>query len=619
MGKSVIREKLINPGLNKTDILINSVSIFLFTSLSLYMTAIHNELYLFKLQDLSLFLPTNMFFINTISTPGGFLAYLGLFLTQFFYYPWLGSLILIFLLFVVHYLTMKAFDLRKNLYPLSFIPSLLLLLTILQLGYYIFILYSNGYVYSTICGIIVVLGTFRIYRSIKNFNIKLLFSVLYITVFFPLTGFYSLLSVLLFVVDEIVTLNTDRWKDHLGISILSLVFMIVIPLLFYRYFYISTSYPDLYFAGLPKLGFTGDIILWLPYYALFAFLIVSVFNFQERIKQKTPNRLSFTIPAIVFLLVMSGVYYFSYDDENFRTELAMERAVEENDWNVLLSLSKRLEGEPTRLIVMDTYLALRKLHIAGDNMFTYKNGYEPFNTRKSVLEMEVAGKMFYLQYGMVNYCYRWCMEDMITNGMKIENLKYFVKSCLLNNEIPLAQKYNDVLKKTLFHRSWAAKYEEYIKNPGGISSDPEFKAILPLIDPINKLQTEKKEMLEDFLIYSFATIHAGSPELIELALQCNLEMKNSNRFWPFFNYYIQTHSRIPVHYQEAALLFSYLEKNVDISKINFDAAVLNNFREFINRMKQYAKRTRKELEPIFMKYFGNTYWYYYFFSKSIGK
>ena len=109
----------------------------------------------------------------------------------------------------------------------------------------------------------------------------------------------------------------------------------------------------------------------------------------------------------------------------------------------------------------------------------------------------------------------------------------------------------------------------------------------------------------------------GSAELLEIALQSNLEMKNSERFWPLFNFYIQTHSRIPVHYQEAALLFVALNKNVDISKINFDSKVLNNFGEFMRMAKQYEKQSRRELEPMYMKDFDKTYWYYYFFSKLI--
>jgi len=609
----VVREKLTNPDLNKKYLLINSISVGLFTILVLYLTVLHNRTYFFKLQDLSLFLPTKMFFLKHISIPGGFLGYLGLFFTQFFYYPWLGSLILIFWLFVIQFLTIKAFNLHPKNISLALIPALLLLLTITQLGYYIYILYSDGYVFSNLFGIIIVLGTFWIYQRISRNNFRLLFSVLFITVFYHVSGFYSLLAVLLFVVFEIVTVNRNDWKYHLINITLALTFMAGIPFLFYRYFYITNRFPDVYFAVLPRLGYTGDFTLWLPYLVLFAFLIFSVLNFLPRAKPPGTHWLFNYIPACVFLLVMIGIYHFSYDDENFRTELAMERAIWKNDWDKVLALSQKVKGEPTRLIVMDTYLALRKLQLAGDKMFTYKDGNKQFNTRKPVLEMEVAGKMLFFQYGMENYCYRWCMEDMICSGMKIENLKYFVKSCLLNGELSLARKYNDVLQQTLFHKPWAKKYQELIENPEKIESDPKFKIIFPLIDPINKLYTEKRDMLEEYLTYSLASVNIGSAELLEIALQCNLEMKNSARFWPLFDFYLQTHSRIPVHYQEAALLFSNLEKNVDVSKINFDSKVISNFMRFINLVRQYEQLSRPELEPIFMNDFGKTYWYYYFF------
>src|SRR4030042_4709181 len=119
-------KKLINPGLNKKCFLINSISLGLFSFLVLYWTIIHNRIYLFKLQDLSLFLSTKMFFLNTVNTPGGFLLYIGSFFTQLFYYPLLGGLVYIFFLFGIQFLTIKAFNLNKNQYPLSFIPSLLL-------------------------------------------------------------------------------------------------------------------------------------------------------------------------------------------------------------------------------------------------------------------------------------------------------------------------------------------------------------------------------------------------------------------------------------------------------------------------------------------------------------
>lgn len=104
------------------------------------------------------------------------------------------------------------------------------------------------------------------------------------------------------------------------------------------------------------------------------------------------------------------------------------------------------------------------------------------------------------------------MEDMMSYGMKIENLKCFVKSCLLNKDIPLAEKYNDVLKKTLFHKSWARKYQKFIENQELIHSDPEFSKILPLLAYKDDLYVEHRHKLESFLSYSLASAYYGTPE-----------------------------------------------------------------------------------------------------------
>ena len=614
--KDVNSKKLTNPDLNKKYFLVNSISLGLFTFLVLYWTVIHNRTYLFKLQDLSLFLPTKMFFLNTVNTPGGFLLYLGSFFTQLFYYPWLGGLLYIFFLFGIQFLTIKAFNLNKKQYPLSFIPSLLLLLTLSQLGYYIYILYSTDYIFSNLLGTMIVLRIFWIYRNINRSNIRLLFSLLFIITFFHIAGFYSLVTVLLFMAFEFVTIKKSNRKDHFIVVLLSLIFMFGIPFLYFQFFYIVTPFPNLYISALPKYGFTGDPILWLPFIILFTFLISAVFNLLPSTKWQRPNRMFSYFPAFIFLLTVFYVYHYSYDDENFRTELKMEQAIFENDWEDVLTLSRKLKGEPTRLIVMDTYLALRKLHIAGDEMFTYKNGNKSFNSRKPVLLMDIAGKLFYYQYGKLNYCYRWCMEDMMSYGMKIENLKYFVKSCLLNKDISLAKKYNDVLKKTLFHKSWANKYQKFIENQVLIHSDPEFSKILPLLAYNDNLYVEHEDRLESFLIYSFASAYYGTPEWLELSLQCILEYKDIKRFWPLFILYTETQPTFPVHYQEAALLYAYLARNVDISTIEFDKFVLKRFQEFAKMTHQYAQYSNKEkVKSYFFKRFGKTYWYYYYFFK----
>ena len=49
---------------------------------------------LWKVQHTTLFLPTSLFFSEQMLVPGGLLVWCGTFFTQFFYYPWLGCLLL---------------------------------------------------------------------------------------------------------------------------------------------------------------------------------------------------------------------------------------------------------------------------------------------------------------------------------------------------------------------------------------------------------------------------------------------------------------------------------------------------------------------------------------------
>lgn len=58
-----------------------------------------------------------------------------------------------------------------------------------------------------------------------------------------------------------------------------------------------------------------------------------------------------------------------------------------------------------------------------------------------------------------------------------------IKSALLNGEIELAKRYNDLLLRTMFHRKWAEEMNRYIEDPSLIDSNIEFKSILEFANP----------------------------------------------------------------------------------------------------------------------------------------
>jgi hypothetical protein len=586
---------------------IASFSFFFF--LAFYLTVILNKDFLIKLDELSLFIPTKLFFINTMGTPDGLLLYLGTFLTQFFYNPWIGSLLLVSLLLLVQYLTVKAFNIPQKYYPLSFIPTAALLLSITELDYIIYTLKPTGYAYFHILGFIIVLSSLWLYKQLRTHTHRSIFSVLFIIAFYPLAGFYALFAAFLFSIHELLSFfKTDQNKYRFITTSVILISMVVVPLFYFYNVYSQIAFTNIYISGLPEFKFDStEWIYWLPYVlGMVSLILIAIMPAKSDLVIKPKKAVS--ISFLVCLCSFFVVYLFSNKDEDFHTELAMEHAIFDNDWDKILRLNSDLKDEPTRAIVMSTNLALQKLNMAGDRMYTYKNGAKPYKTRKKILQINISGQPLFYQYGMTVDCYHRCMEDMVVYGMKLQNLRYMVKCSILNNEYLLAQKYNNVLKKTLFHKSWAKKYQKYIDNPNMVSSDPEFKSILLLEPTINKLDGDHSN-LEGYLTNTIAAIDSGNFELLELSLQFNLQSKNIEGFWPRFFYYVHTHNSIPAHYQEAALLFSYLTKNVvDISKIEFDEQIVRKFREIHN-----IHAPEGEIKNAFAQQFGDTYWYYYYF------
>lgn len=590
------------------------VCILIFISLAFYLTAMHNANYLRKVEDLSLFLPTFLFLKDCMQLPGGGLTWCGTFLTQFFYYPYLGAGLFIFLLLTLQSLIRSAFRIPDRYFPLSFIPSILLLLSLLQLGYVVYVLKSPGYAFSNLLGLLFVAGAFRIYRTLDWWGMRGSFTILFIVIGYPLLGFYALLAASLFLIDEC----TQQRLHRITLSLLITVCIVLIPFFYYRFVYTQLMSDSLYTSVLPRFYPSEIFVLGMPFLILFTVIILFAFCTHRWKEQAIFVCTKRSLAAVVvFVVALTSIKYLEFNDENFRITINMDRAIMDNDWQKAIDYASAQEGEPTRLVVLNTDMALYKSGQAGDRMFKFKINGVPYKIIRSAPAMRSTGaKALYFQYGKINYCYRWCMEDKVEYGMKVEYLKYMVKCALLNEEFALAQKYNSTLAQTLFHKNWAAKYQRYIDHPELMAEDAEFKSIKPLMAYNNVLEGDGG-LLEAYLISQIAYMEGGPPELVELSLQCNLIQKDIQRFWPRFILYARTHKRLPVHYQEAAILYSYLENKVDYRQFNVTKEVTDRFNKFISLSEQMAGVSDEKLKETFKPYFNDTFWYYYFFVKGL--
>lgn len=597
-----------------------------------------------RIEELSLFVFDETFWNSSMNVPAGLLGYIGCFLMQFFYYPVLGAAIYVALLVLVYFLVKKIFTIPDRWSSLAMIPSVLLLATNTQLGYWIFYIKHPGYYYVTLLGVIVILLSVWLYRlfefskegswlfGVARRRLHYLFAPLFLFFGFPLFGVYASAASLCMAVISVAA--SFKREGKVGIVISSLfatvvLFMVVaVPLVWHEsYQMISQDY--VHAAGLPAYHWVltdddhfnrGLMREWLPFILLFATLFLfSLFGGSVPSEGEADLRYKTTNYVILMLMILFACLYW-YNDNNFRIENKQNFAMWEGDWRNAADYARDADV-PTRQIVMNKNIALLYLGRAGEEMFTYPDGSSDIDSPVKVHLTQTGGKMSYYNYGNFNYCYRWCVEDAVEYGWKVEYLKHSVRCMLLSGEYKLARRYINILKHTLFHSAWAERYEEFLDNPARISKEPEFKIPLQMYSSYTDILDVDDSFVEVYLMKKLSkfTPELPAPIYAEAQLMAVLTRKDAKMFWPALSRYFSTHKlkRLPLHYQEALLLFSNLNSSVDVSNIPIDKAVRMRFNAFMQRSKQYAGMSEEEMAQYFTEDFGNTYWYFYFFVRKI--
>jgi len=593
--------------------LLNGLWILLFAGFVLWVTLLNNRYLLWELHDQSLFLADKTYLYECLNMVGGLTIYVSTFLNQYFLYPTLGALLYLAWLLVIALVTAKAFRLKGWAFPLAFIPSLLLVLSLIQNGYMIYLLKLEGFAYVSIIGTLVAVLAPLLAQRIRNLAGSMVFALAYLMVAYPLAGAYGLVGGLLLVIYWVTDAVVNKRLNRLLPAAVSLLSILAIPQAFYLWGYDAIMRNHLYISTLPDYVWNQEEkVLWLPYVLLLVFFLTATLIGTVHPSFKKAPRCWHLTPLILVLLCTLLVVKKQYRDTNFTTQIAMMEASEKQAWHKVLRLLKESDEEPTRLMVMHKNLALMKLGKQGDTQYTYPDGNKPMNYHRRLVEVQLAGPFFYFHYGKSNYCYKWCMEGMVEYGMSPSYLKYFVLSSLVNGEPKLADKYNKILAASPTHRNWAKAHQPLIDDTALVASHPFFAKILPLTHYDNYLDGDYG-LLEHYIRRDFAHMIGGPPEMVEQCILFNMQLKDIERFWPAFMFWMQKGQPLRTHMQEAALLFHHLERKFQLDVSRFDPAVLKRFQDFIAMVNQYANYPESAVVDLYKQRFGDTYWFYYFF------
>ena len=570
--------------------------------------------FLWKVQQRNLFLDTPLFFRNQMLVPGGLLSYVGCFFTQFFYYPWLGVLLLCAWWWLLLWLTKRTFRIADNWATIALIPVAALLVANMSLGYWHFFMRVSGYFYVPTIGTTAAVAMLWAFRLVpQKLWIRIVAVVLATAVGYPLLGIYGLAAVLLMGIWT-WRLSSNKQQNFI-LSAVALLCIIAVPLICYRYIYYQTYLNDLWTTALPITNVLKNYPhFYIPYLIIGAFYLLLAIFYQTSLPKGLQKPLyCWSLQGVLAVALIAGVWHWWYKDENFHHELVMQHCIEQGDWEGVLKEGTKQVTEPTRSIITMRTIALSRLGRI-DELYDFPWGRlkgdpnVPYDMLNSVFS-----RMVFYQYGLLNDCHRRCMEDGVEYGWSVEGLQYLARCSFLSREIPAAQKALNLLRHTMFYKDWGANIEKLLLNPRQIAQDPEMGPVAHLSHIKNALGLDEGNV-EKYIMNVFAYQDSYDPMIQEQAVLATLWKRNPQLFWPRFTHYLELvpHAPIPRIFQEAALLFGNLTKR-PVTNLPIEKGVRDNFVAFANEGKKYDRQQAIVGRTALYPFFGNTYFFYYYF------
>ena len=423
-------------------------------------------------ESMTLFVPDGPFLQTFLRNPGGLPAYAGSFLTQFLHLPALGCALWVALALLLSWMTRRLFRLEGGWSPLAFLPAFFLLAANLDLGYTWATLKAPGHFFAPTLGTLAALGGLAAFRRFCG-RFGRLVTLLSLVALYPLFGFYALFSAGLCLLDE--AREGNGWFRY-ALPLVGIAAIYLLPkLYFYGFGATEQELSRLYVAGLPTFYIRRlELGIWLPFLALILFyLILSLLPNERSAAGKAASVGAWAAFAVGLAFALGQ----TYDNPNFEASVRSALAIDEEDWREAAEAVRDVRG-PNRIVVINGQMAVayQGLPVPRTAVPDIPPAYK--DSRPGLLTfMQMSGLYMNLYSGQINQAYRWAMELSVEYGFRPCYLKLLVKSALLNGEPELARKYNDRLRRTLFHRDWAERYQRYIDRPELVASDKLFSRI----------------------------------------------------------------------------------------------------------------------------------------------
>ena len=562
-----------------------------------YFYRIGNNIFFYQ-ENNSLFIFSGEYLQKFTVKPGGLLEYAGNFLTQVYYNPAFGSLLVssLLILLCLVFIQINRQLSADRLFSLLFIliPSCLLL--ILQKRYDHLMHYNLGYL------LVALYFLFTILYAGKRL---LIISLALFPLFFYVAGSFGYIYLGMFIIYTVVF---EKGRLRYLLPVFLVVIVLVTYIVFKEVLFLQPAdhllrYP-LLFNKLSRLP--SFLYLLCGYIILFPWIIKT----SDLLNTKKKFSGVIAIGTVLTVFPITIFFLSRHNDPDTANLFRMEKSVYKQDWDAII---KQHESTPSTNLIGQYYynIALSEKGQLCDRLFF---GRQDFGAKSLILprDNELINRAVYFFYtvGLINEAHHLAYESMVKYGYRPENLKLLIKTELINGNYLIAERYINVMKKTLHYRIWAEKYEKMLFNPAFIDSDPELGAKSKLVpDKDFFVRQNDLQNIELILMTNPDNKRAFEYKMARLMFEKDLPaLVNEVKKMKGMGY---TH--IPIHIEEAIVEYISINRDFpDLAGLTVNPQTELRYRN-LGSVYNLNRGNKSRLEKEMKKEGGNTFWYYYQF------
>jgi len=573
--------------------------------------------------------------------PGGIAGYVGTFLTQFYFYPWIGATIVSCLLAGV-YLLFDSICSRNGktgyFFVVLFIPVFLLLMAFV----------NQHFMLSYLVGLMIGLVGFRIYITFKKPVRYISGFVLYLIIYIVAAGNAMLFVVLVLLYELFVGTSKNpklcvtfpRQNAHLlqvnsafasvtsldfGVFRSSLVdkqnyiylitlviWAVVIPFLAYHFVY--TVNPREAFFALTPADFLFPGVVNVSAWLSIPFLYVCWIWVGGKVQRWQPVVWKMILSCLLVAGMCAGSISL-VSNRRAETLTSMAFRIQNNNWERTIQLGKSYPFS-NEMISYFTNIALAELGQLPYRLFQYDQTGPTglfLEWDKSYFTILYIGEVYY-RLGLIQEAEHSAFETMVGNTVEHNSLalRRLVTTSIIMRDTALFNKYIRLFEQTLFYRQWAGYQREYM---AAALADSAY--ILPGAPQMALCDNFfLRYARPDFVLNKLLENNPNHRLAFEYLMAWYLLDKDVESFKKGMDLYFDrfSYSDIPVHFEEALMVYQQVNPSLNIlERYPISNQTRERFNSYINSYQ--AVRTQQQLAGLHQQY-GNTYWFYLHFRHS---